>query len=97
MSAQRVLSEDELNEQLRISAKKELLAYFKDGVPRSKKIDDAHEHLKIQVTELQVRQGDRNNLTRRLQMLPPEERLALMKRNKTLMLPDSGDTKNPQS
>ena len=37
MAANRVLSEDELTEQIRISAKKEILAVLKDSVPAGEK------------------------------------------------------------
>ena len=92
MSPQRVLSEEELSEQIRISAKKEILAVLKDGVPRSKKFEDAVDNLKIAVTELQLRQAARNNYVRLLQMLPAKERLAEIDRIKKIMLPPADAT-----
>ncbi len=87
MSAQRVLTEDELSEQMRISSKKEILAVLKDGIPRSQKFEDALETLKLSVAELQLRQAARNNYVRLLQMLPPKDRVLEVERIKKRMLP----------
>lgn len=87
MPTQRKLSENELTEQMRISLKKELMAYCKDGVPRSKKIDDMIEIWRQLNSEMQLTQAAFNRFARILQMLSPEERSAEINKHKKLLLP----------
>jgi len=87
MSVERKLSEDEITEQMRLSLKKELLAYSKDAIPKSQKIDDLIEIWKQLNTETQLKQAMLNRITRILQMLSPEQKLAWIKENKKLLLP----------
>jgi hypothetical protein len=86
--AQRILSEAEVTEQIRVSTKKEILAYLKDGVPRSKKVDDAIELWKLINTEQHTKQAALNRLVNVLRMLPPNERLAEINKTKKLLLPE---------
>lgn len=92
MSAKRQLSERELNEQIRLSAKKEILAFLKDGVPKSPKFDDAIECWKQSTTELQLHQAALNRFQRIVQMLPPKEREREIKKVLTRMLPTGENT-----
>jgi len=87
MPSERVLSEDELNEQIILSMKKEILAYVKDGIPRNKKIDDIKFFLNQLNGERQTRQASFNRYLRFLSMFPPEQRLAELKRAKDKLLP----------
>lgn len=89
MTAQRKLNEDEINEQIRISAKEELREYFQGGSPRTKKIDDAHEALKILTAEMQLRQSAKNSAIKILNMLSPKERLNEINKLKRHMLPEA--------
>jgi hypothetical protein len=88
MATKRVLTEQELSEQIRLSTKKELLAYIKDGAPRSKKIDDCMEIWRQINSEMQLRQAALNRYSRLLQMLPPKERVQEIQKTKRLMSPD---------
>jgi len=94
MATQRILSEHELNEQIGISIKKELLAYIKDGVPRSQKTADMIEIWKQHNTELQIKEAALNRYARMLQMLPSVERTVEIKRIRQLMLPMSNQNSN---
>ena len=89
MPAQRKLTEDEVNEQIRISAKEELRAYFQGGSPRTKKIDDAHETLKIITAEMQLRQSAKNSAIKILNMLSPKERAKTLNKLKKNILPEA--------
>lgn len=88
MSAKRKLTEDEINEQIRISAKEELREYFQGGSPRTKKIDDAHEVLKILTAEMQLRQSAKNSAIKILNMLSPKDRLNEINKIKRNILPE---------
>jgi len=87
MTVERRLSEDELNEQLILSIKRELLAYVKDGVPRSKKIDDIKYILNQINSERQVKHASLNRYLRYLGMFPPQDRLPALKKAKEKLLP----------
>jgi len=87
MKTQRILSEDEINEQIGISLKKELLAYIKDSVPRSQKTADMIEIWKQHNTELQVKEAALNRYARILHMLPTKERIAEINKLRRVMLP----------
>jgi hypothetical protein len=67
------------------------LAYIKDGVPRSDKVDDLIELWRQINTEMQLRQAALNRYSRLLQMLPPKERLAEIQKTKQLMQPTETD------
>ena len=84
--SQRKLSENELTEQIRISLKKELLVYCKDGMPRSQKIDDLIEMWKQLNTEMQMDQAMFNRAVKILQMLPDKNKLAEINKHKKLLL-----------
>jgi hypothetical protein len=87
--AQRVLTERELSEQLRLGIKKELLAYIHNAIPRSQKIDDLIELWKQVNTELQMMCADRKRQMRFLELLPKEQRTKEIKRLQRQMLPES--------
>ena len=83
---QRVLTESETDEQLRLSIKRELLAYLHDAVPRSSKIDDLIDMWKQVNTNLQLVCAERKLQMRFLEMLPKEIREAEIKQMRPLML-----------
>jgi len=83
---QRVLTEYELDEQMRLSIKKELLAYMHDGIPRSQKITDLIEMWKQVNVQLQLVCADRKLKMRFLEMLPKTEKEKQISRLQTLML-----------
>jgi len=89
MATQRVLTEEELNEQIRMTAKNEILAVLKGAVPISKTYEAAQISWKNINTELLIKQAMRNNLTRLLQMLTPKERTDAIKKCNLLRLPGS--------
>ncbi len=87
MPAQRKLNEDEINEQIRMSAKEELRAYFQGGSARTKKIDDAHEVLKILTAEMQFKQSKINATLKLFGMLNPQNREKAVNKLKQKLLP----------
>ena len=83
---QRVLTESETDEQLRLSIKRELLAYLHDAVPRSAKIDDLIDMWKQVNTNLQLVCAERKLQMRFLEMLPKEIKESEIKQMRSLML-----------
>ena len=82
----RVLTEQEIDEQMRLSIKKELLAYCHDVMPRSAKIDDLIEMWKQVNTNLQLVCAERKLQMRFLEMLPKKLKEAEINRIRPLML-----------
>lgn len=74
MKTQRVLTEQELNEQIRLSIKKNLLAYIKEGIPRSERVNDELEIWKQINTEMQIQQAALNRYAKLLNLMSPKER-----------------------
>ena len=87
MVTNRVLSEDELTEQIRISAKKEILAVLKDGVPPGEKTKIAERSWIQSGKETIYKLADRNSRLKALQMLSPQDRAEVVKKKK-LYLPE---------
>jgi hypothetical protein len=77
---QRVLTEGELREQLRLSIKKQLLAFAHGAVPYSQTIAVLIEIWKQLNTEDQLLGAERKRMMRFLEMLPKEERVKEIKR-----------------
>jgi len=89
MAAQRKLSETEIDEQLRISAKEHLRAYLQGGEPRTQKVPDSHETLKIITAQMQIRQAANNSVIKLINLLPVEDKKKALKQLKTKLLPGS--------
>jgi hypothetical protein len=85
--AERVLTEMEIDEQMRLSLKKELLAYIKDAVPYSKKVETMIELWKQVNTQLQIKGAERKRQMQFLLMLPKQLRDKEIKRVTEKMLP----------
>ena len=83
----RVLTEQEVDEQMRLTIKKELLAYIHDATPRSKKVDDLIEMWKQVNTNLQLVCAERKLQMRFLEMLPKDLRESEIKQMRPVMLP----------
>lgn len=87
MATNRALSEEELTEQIRISAKKEILAVLKDGVPHGEKTKMAERSWRNANKEQMLRLADRNSRLKALQMMSPKDRAGIIKKRK-LYLPE---------
>jgi len=87
--ANRVLTEGEIDEQLRLGIKKELLAYINDAVPYSQKIDVLIEAWKQVNTNLQLICAERKRQMRFLEMMPKTEREIWVTKLCQVMLPSA--------
>ena len=82
----RALTEHELDEQIRLQIKKELLAYIHDAVPRSAKIDDLVRMWQQVNVDIQMVLAERKMQMRFLEMLPKGIREKEVNRLRQLML-----------
>ena len=83
---QRVLTEQEIDEQMRLQIKKELLAYIYDAVPRSAKIDDLIKMWQQANVHIQLVLAERKMQMRFLEMLPKAIKESEVKRLRQVML-----------
>ena len=86
--ARRVLTERELDEQIRMGLKKELLAYIHCTMPASKRTDDLIKMWQQVNVQIQLVLAERKRQMRFLEMMSKNERDAEIKRMRQSMLPE---------
>lgn len=86
--AQRVLTEREIDEQMRLGIKQGLLDYIHDKVPHSKKIENLIDMWKQVNTQLQMMCAERKRQMNFLLMMPKAEREKEIKRLRQKLLPE---------
>ena len=85
--ARRVLTERELDEQIRLGLKNELLAYIHSAIPKSQKTDDLIKMWQQVNVQIQLLLAERKLKMRFLEMLSKNDRESEVKRLRQSMLP----------